>query len=221
MTTVLLSLMLFACVDSEPAAAPDATKPPVQQPKHKAPPTGKKPGPGKQNSQKAQPDPVGAEGPVEARLVLTPSEGEKTTTLAMMQLIWDGGEAEVKLGNAPGTCVQVEATPVADGVVPLFRVSCENEKAKADLVVLQAGELLMVKRAKLDMEAGEFEQQRAFIDLIQEAALMAQFDHPNILGLIGVCTKGISDGLPLLLIVQYVFLPVPYRAMGGKSNLCT
>ena len=32
---------------------------------------------------------------------------------------------------------------------------------------------------------------------------MAQFDHPNILGLIGVCTKGISDGDPLLLIIQY------------------
>ena len=162
MTTVLLTLMLFACVDSEPAAAPDATKPTVQQPKRKAPPTGKKPGPGKQNAQKAQPDPVGAEGQVEARLVLTPSEGEKTTTLAMMQLIWDGGEA-----------VQVEATPVADGVVPLFRVSCENEKAKADLVVLQAGELLMVKRAKLDAqgEPGPYTAVRR-IRLVKGASLV-------------------------------------------------
>ena len=173
MTTVLLTLMLFACVDSEPAAAPDATKPPVQQPKRKAPPAGKKPGAGKQNPQKAQPDPVGAEGQVEARLVLTPSEGEKTTTLAMMQLIWDGGEAEVKLGNAPGTCVQVEATPVADGVAPLFRVSCENEKAKADLVVLQAGELLMVKRAKLDAqgEPGPYTAVRR-IRLVKGASLV-------------------------------------------------
>lgn len=74
-----------------------------------------------------------------------------------------------------------------------------NEQNSKGLI----GIMVAIKRAKLDMEAGEFEQQRAFIDLIQEAALMAQFDHPNILGLIGVCTKGISDGDPLLLIVQY------------------
>ena len=74
-----------------------------------------------------------------------------------------------------------------------------NEQNSKGLI----GITVAVKRAKLDMEAGEFEQQRAFIDLIQEAALMAQFDHPNILGLIGVCTKGVTGGEPLLLIVQY------------------
>ena len=60
-----------------------------------------------------------------------------------------------------------------------------------------------IKRAKLDVHSENFEQQAAFVDLIQEAALMAQFEHPNVLALIGVCTKGISDGQPLLLVIQY------------------
>ena len=60
-----------------------------------------------------------------------------------------------------------------------------------------------IKKAKLDVHAENFEQQAAFVDLIQEAALMAQFNHHNVLSLIGVCTKGISDGQPLLLVIQY------------------
>ena len=65
-----------------------------------------------------------------------------------------------------------------------------------------------IKKAKLDLnvEHNEIEHQSAFVDLIQEAALMAQFDHPNILSLVGVCTKGIADGQPLLLIISFCAL---------------
>eukprot|EP00051_Salpingoeca_urceolata_P001714 m.43425 g.43425 ORF g.43425 m.43425 type:complete len:1401 (-) comp11636_c0_seq3:170-4372(-) len=37
------------------------------------------------------------------------------------------------------------------------------------------------------------------LELMREAALMAQFSHPNVVGLIGVCTKG----MPMLLVVQF------------------
>eukprot|EP00729_Bicosta_minor_P007097 gene7097-8664_t len=49
----------------------------------------------------------------------------------------------------------------------------------------------------------DIDKEDAYINLVQEAALMAQFNHPNVIGLIGVCTRQLAQGKPLMILVQY------------------
>lgn len=54
-----------------------------------------------------------------------------------------------------------------------------------------------------DLEADFDEKEEAYLGLAREAALMAQFVHPNVIGLIGVCTRDLAKGKPFLMLVQY------------------
>jgi hypothetical protein len=69
---------------------------------------------------------------------------------------------------------------------------------KAELKVQTPGQGLVrvVVAAKMARAYGlsgnpitEVDKDDAHINLIQEAVLMAQFSHPNVIGLIGVCTR--------------------------------
>lgn len=111
--------------------------------------------------------------------------------------------------------IQIDATRKTPKEIPRRLISLDGKIGQGAFGEVSKGNLneqnsrglmgltVAIKKAKLDIHADNLEQQSAYVDLIQEASLMAQFDHPNILGLIGVCTKGICDGLPLLLIIQY------------------
>ena len=65
--------------------------------------------------------------------------------------------------------------------------------------------IIAAKMAKFNhsVDDDSIGKQDAYINLVQEAALMAQFSHPNVIGLVGVCTRQLDQGKPLMLLVQY------------------
>jgi len=131
--------------------------------KAKAPPQGK--GKAKAKSpQPAKPPPeYGAEGEIKGVLVLTPEDLEegKKRTKAELAISWkgsdgvEGGEDKILLGHAPGTCTSTEPTPFTENeteITPLWSAQCTHDKATAQVVLYQAGNLLLLKRSVLGAE---------------------------------------------------------------------
>ncbi len=171
----LLLLATAALVTGCWSTTPAETAPPATTQKAKAPKRGAKAktkaghakGKAKAKSKASKPPTpppeYGVEGPVAGTLKLTVEEVEegKKKTKAEIDLTWEAregveaGTASILLGNAPGTCEAAEPTPFTEAeteITPLWSAKCTHEKATALIVLYQAGNLLLIKRAVLGAE---------------------------------------------------------------------
>ena len=104
--------------------------------------------------QKSRPS-LDAKGPTQGTLELEVSgEGSQQRTKAKLSLTWEGGSADVPLGQVPGQCSEVEPTPLpgqdGESLTPVWAISCTAGDKAAKLAIVQSKGGLFVRRAPLD-----------------------------------------------------------------------
>lgn len=98
------------------------------------------------------PSPIGVAGVLEGSIHIEHKEQDdgSESSLATLNLTWEGGEKSVSLGTVPAKCTSVSPTPIGpEGkkVTPLWMVDCDGAKADAKIVLHQREETLYVRRA--------------------------------------------------------------------------